>query len=307
MSNESVQESESAPWRTSWNFSDPVASEAAFRALLANASGSAALELETQIARALGLQKRFDEAAALLDDVERRAAKERGDSRTPMDELRGVRVDVFVELERGRVLRSRGTPEASPPHFLAAFERASAAGLDYLAVDAAHMLGIVAPEAEAGAWNTRALALAESSPDPLARGWAAAIANNQGWTEFDAGRHAEALALFERALVLRRERPEQQEPLWIARWCVARAWRALGRVDEALAEQRALLTERSAASAPDGYVYEELGECLLVLGRAIEAREHFAAASHLLAQDTWLAANEPARLARLARLGAGGS
>jgi tetratricopeptide (TPR) repeat protein len=306
MPNETVHESEMAPWRSSWNFADPVASESAFRAALASTSGAAALELETQIARALGLQKRFDEAAALLDDVEGRAAKERGASRTPMDALRLTRVDVFVELERGRLLRSRGTPEASSPRFLAAFERASATGLDYLAVDAAHMLGIVAPAAEASAWNTRALALAESSADPLARGWAAAIANNQGWTEFDAGRHAEALALFERALAMRRERPEQREPLWIARWCVARAWRALGRVEEALLEQRALLAERTAAAAPDGYVHEELGECLLALGRAGEAREHFAAASHLLAQDTWLAANEPARLARLARLAAGG-
>jgi len=297
-------ESEMATWRPSWNFGDPAASEAAFRTALASASGLAALELETQIARALGLQRRFDEAVALLDDVAARFATLDENGRS--EDRAGSRVAVLLELERGRLLRSRGAPHESPPHFLAAFERARAAGLDYLAVDAAHMLGLVAPADEANAWNERALALAEASADPLARGWAAAIANNQGWSAFDAGRHAEALAYFERALVLRRERPEQREPLWIARWSVARAWRALGRVEEALGEQRALLAERTAAAAPDGYVHEELGECLLALGRAPEAREHFAAASSALAQDEWLAANEPARLARLARLAAGG-
>ena len=58
-----------------WNFGDPAATEAEFRALLprAEASGDVAYvaELRTQIARTLGLQARFAEAHALLDEIER--------------------------------------------------------------------------------------------------------------------------------------------------------------------------------------------------------------------------------------------
>ena len=59
----------------------------------------------------------------------------------------------------------------------------------------------------------------------------------------------------------------------------------------------------SAAGEQDGYVEEELGECLLALGRESQARPHFAAAYGLLRSDIWLARDEPARLARLRDLG----
>jgi tetratricopeptide (TPR) repeat protein len=300
-----MTEREAAPWRALWNFDDPSASEAAFRAALVEARGAAALELESQIARALGLQRRFDEARATLDAADARAAGLV--TRDATEQLRRERALVLLALERGRLARSSGQPADSIVHFRFAFDRARAAELDFLAVDAAHMLGIVEAPGTARTWNARALDLAEASSDPSARGWAAVIANNQGWNEFEAGRLSEALALFERALALRRERPNEREPLWIARWSVARVQRALGRVDDALAEQRALFAERTAVQAPDGYVYEELGECLLALGRAGEARPWFAHANALLSADPWLVANEPRRLERLARLAAGGT
>jgi hypothetical protein len=54
----------------------------------------------------------------------------------------------------------------------------------------------------------------------------------------------------------------------------------------------------------DGYVFEELGECLLLLGRPGEARLFFARAYAELSRDSWLAESEPARLERLKELGA---
>lgn len=53
---------------------------------------------------------------------------------------------------------------------------------------------------------------------------------------------------------------------------------------------------------------EELGECLLALGRPAEARPHFSRphfsrAHELLSQDLWLREHEPERLTRLATLG----
>jgi Flp pilus assembly protein TadD len=89
----------------------------------------------------------------------------------------------------------------------------------------------------------------------------------------------------------------------IARWTVARAYRSLGRNDDALALQRQLEAEGVAANAPDGYVYEELGELLLANGERAVAQAHFARAFELLDGDATFRANEPERLSRLRQLG----
>jgi len=50
-----------------WNFDDPIASEGRFRAAADAADLTDRPILLTQLARALGLQGRYDEAARLLD------------------------------------------------------------------------------------------------------------------------------------------------------------------------------------------------------------------------------------------------
>ena len=67
--------------------------------------------------------------------------------------------------------------------------------------------------------------------------------------------------------------------------------------------QQALLAELDSVGESDGYVFEEIGECLLALGRADEAQPHFARAYELLADDPALA-EDRARLMRLRALGA---
>ena len=128
-----------------WDFDDPAASEVRFRAAIeaAEAGGdpAAADEARTQLARALGLQDRFDEGHAILDRVD-------------LDHPAEDRVRVRARLERGRLLRSSGDPAASAAPFVAAWELARTLGEDGLAVDAAHMLALVdAPPGEA-AWHT---------------------------------------------------------------------------------------------------------------------------------------------------------
>ena len=275
-----------------WNFGDPAGSEQRFRNLLERVQGDPEAEavVRTQIARAEGLDRRFDDGHATLDGVER------------MPAAHGARVAVRLGLERGRLFNSAREPEKARPHFVAAFERAREAGEDALAVDAAHMIAIVEKDpAGQAAWNERALALAEASTDPLARRWRASLLNNLGWTRHGEERFAEAHALFERALAARRELGDAHGER-VARWCVARALRSLGRLDEALAAQLALEGDCAAAGAPDGFVFEELGECLLALGREDEARPWFARAYDALAQDPWLAEAEPERLERLRRM-----
>jgi tetratricopeptide (TPR) repeat protein len=277
-----------------WDYNQPAATEQRFRALepQAAASGDAGYhaELLTQIARAEGLQRNFAAAHATLD-----AALELIGPEQPRARIRYL-------LERGRAFNSAQQPDRARPLFLEAWELGRARHEDFYAVDAAHMLGIVAAPREKLAWEQRALELAEASDQPRARTWLGSLYNNMGWSHHDLAEHAQALDLFKKALA-EREAAGDSGAIRIARWCVARALRSLGRYDKALAAQCALAGELAQAGAGDGYVDEELGECLLALGRPDEARPYFARAFAELSQDTWLAAAEPARIERLRALG----
>lgn len=273
-----------------WNFDDPAASEARFRRWMSDLgpAGDPALlvEAQTQRARAQGLQRCFDEAHRTLDQVEARLA--------------GMPPRVYVRylLERGRVFNSSGQPERAYPLFRAAWVQALTTGEDGLAVDAAHMLGIVEPGERGMSWNLRALDVAIASSQPAARRWQGPLYNNIGWSCFAAGQYEDALAMFEQALEWQQANGAEKD-IRIARWCVARASRSLGRVEQALAMQQALFAEYEQTLHEDGYVSEELGECLLALDRPAEARPHFRRAYALLSQDLWLPEREPDRLARL--------
>jgi len=73
---------------------------------------------------------------------------------------------------------------------------------------------------------------------------------------------------------------------------------------QALALQQELLADwEKSGEEQDGYIFEEVAECLFVLGRAAESRPYFAQAYALLSQDPWLVAHEKERLERLKQLG----
>ncbi|MCC7358963.1 MAG: tetratricopeptide repeat protein [Anaerolineales bacterium] len=277
-----------------WNYDEPAASEQRFRDQLpaVEPGGVTHIALLTQVARAQGLQRQFEAAHATLDEAQQRLT----------DGMTVARLRYL--LERGRVYNSARQAEQAAPLFRAAWELATTSAQDFYAVDAAHMLGICEPPAQQIEWNERALALAEISGDPRARGWAGSLYNNLGWTYHDQGDFARALDLFERGAAFRQE--QGQTPQWrMARWCVARCLRSLGRTAEALEQQQRLHEEHGRAGTRDGFVAEELGECLLALGRGDEARPYFRQAYIELAQDPWLQEGEPARLERLKALGEG--
>ena len=276
-----------------WDFEQPAVSEARFRAELAKLprDSGARLELMTQIARAQGLQRRFDEANATLDQVQASLAGH------------APRVSVRYLLERGRVFNSSRQPERAVPLFHAALDQARAAGEDFLAIDAAHMLGIAAPPVGRLDWNLQAVAMTERSSDDRSKRWLASLYNNIGWTYHDRGEYEQALAYFEKALPAWEVRGGASA-IRAARWSVARALRSLGRYDEAFAIQRALLVDLEASGETDGFVFEELAELTLAEGNTIAARPWFAKAYAALAADPSFVADNPARLERLQRLGA---
>jgi len=278
-----------------WNYSQPVETESRMRALLPRAEGHPAYHaaLLTQLARAQGLQRRFQEAHGTLDEAEALLEEEGGD--TAVTRIR-------LLLERGRVFNSAGQREEARPLFEEALAEARAAGEDYHAADAAHMLGIVAPVEEQLAWHREALAIAEESDDERARGWLGPLYNNVGWTHHDLGEYEQALRAFQKGLAWREARGQEEEAR-IARWSVGRALRSLGRVHEAHKMQQALLAEYRRLGEENGYVYEEMAECLREMGRHEEAQPFFAQAYEQLAQDPWLAGQERERLQRLRRMG----
>ncbi len=278
-----------------WDYTDPAATEAKFRAILppAEASGDRAYyaQLLTQVARAQGLQSKFGEANATLDAVERILNEDGADQPT----LTRVR----YLLERGRVLNSSERPAEARPLFEQAFELAERAELDPFTIDAAHMIAIVEPSPKLQInWNERALALAERSTDERARRWRASLCNNIGWSYFDHEQYGPAMIAFEMALAFRTEAGKPRD-IRIARYAIAKTLRMQKKIDEAIAIDREIVEQAAEAKEPDGFFLEELAECLLALGKNDDAKPYFRRAYEQLSKDAWLSEHEPERLQRL--------
>lgn len=192
-----------------WDFGDAAASEARLRDATVTADAEDTAELETQIARALGLQDRFAEGDRVLDAIHSHAAV----------------VRTRVALERGRLRNSEGDTGAALSLFVAAAETAASADLLFLRIDALHMLAIADADGSAR-WTAEALALLENTDDARTLRWSVALHNNAGWTHFDSGRFTEALNEFEHS----RDAAERWGTPQQVRWA-----------DEALGEARAAL------------------------------------------------------------------
>lgn len=276
-----------------WDYDHPGATEKKFRDLLPAALDSRDLpyltQLLSQIARAEGLQRKFDAAHKTLDRVQKGLDKTDDRSR------------VRYLLERGRVFNSSGKKDDARPLFLEALDLATKSKKDFYAVDAAHMMAIVEPTEKQLQWNLKALDLAENSADEKARKWKGSLYNNIGWTYFEQRQFEESLLMFEKALEFQQQEGDPNK-IMIARWCVAKTLRMMDHTEEALEMQRDLYEQYQAANKKSGYVYEEIAECLTVMGEEQEAQGWFAAAYEELSKDPRLA-TEQDRLNRLKELG----
>ncbi|KAJ3063856.1 hypothetical protein HDU99_004677, partial [Rhizoclosmatium hyalinum] len=129
-------------------------------------------EFLTQLARAQGLQKHFDQANETLSKVKSTfelVESQLEDADSDSDAARSARrVRVRYLLERGRVLNSSGNPEAAIAPFRMAMQVARLSdSLAEYQVDAIHMLAIaVSDQDEKVAWTAKAIALCEKSTDP---------------------------------------------------------------------------------------------------------------------------------------------
>ena len=261
-----------------WDFDDLDLSESRFRALLDGGADRA--DVLTQLARIEGLRGRFAEGERLLAEAEAAGAAEG-----------------WVLIERGRLLRSGGDEAAAAPLFEAAFDIARAAGDGFLAGDAAHMVALVG---DAEAWTARGLELARDSDDRGARYWLGGLLNNIGWSRFESGDFAGALAAFEEALEVRSAEAERPFVRELARYAVGKALRALGRLDEATRHLEAAVAWSDGAGVDTPYFYEELAECYAATAQPEAARAQARRVLDLLDES----AESPERIERLRALAA---
>ncbi len=280
---------------TLWDYNDPEQTEIKFRELIpiAKESGDVSYyaQLLTQIARTEGLQRKFEDAHKTLDIIE------------PLltDELVVARVRYL--LERGRVYNSSNHPDRAKPLFSEAWKLAEVNKEDFYAIDAVHMLQIIEVPEKKLEWANIAIEMAEKTTDERAKNWLGSLYNNTGWAYNGLKQYDKALEMFKKSLKWQEEKGDVYGTI-IAKWTTARTYRSLDRIDEALEIQRALAKEiEQKGLETDGYVYEELGECLLLLEKKEEARKYFKIAYDFLSKNEWLKANEPERLERLKELG----
>lgn len=230
-----------------WDFADPAASEERFRAVADDEAVTAheRAVMTTQVARAVGIQRRDDDALALLDALE--AAERPDETAEEAAELRAR-----IALERGRIAATAERFDDAVPLFTKAVREAAVAGSTFLVLDALHMLALndAGHEEE---WATEGFDILEGVRDPRLKRWGVALHNNLGWTKHDGGDAVAALHHFEKA-VEAADRYGTAGQQHVARWSVGRALRSLGRNDEALELQR----ELALARPDDPYVQSEI-------------------------------------------------
>jgi len=216
-----------------WDYTDPAGSEQRFAeaAREQRSAPEARAELETQVARAMGMQSRFDEARQLLNRII----------------FDSPPVSSRVLLELGRIHHSSGHPVEAMAHLTSARATAQRAGLAYLEIDALHMLAL-ADTNNAAQWTEEALAVAEASADDHTQRWAVTLHTDLGWHLHDTANYEEALTQFSLAqgAAIRFGDEDQR---FQSRWAFARCLRSLGRLDEAREIQQELASERPGADS----------------------------------------------------------
>jgi len=282
-----------------WRYQDPLATELVFKEYekLLNVHDDRTLlpQLFTQLARCRSLLRDKDGSEAYLQTAHSLIES--------LDTSEQIVPRIRYHLEKGRLLNALNIEDRGAEDFLSAWNDAITNHCDFYAIDAAHMLGIVKNGDESLDWNFKAMKHAEQSQDMKAKSWLGALYNNIGWTLHGLQRYDEALQCFLNDEAWYRERHRHEEAL-IAHWSMAKMLRLLNRPDEALRELYVIAEERKERNLPnDGYLSEEIAECLLAKGQVDHSAPFFASAYEILCEDEWLMQHEQARMERLKLLG----
>ena len=274
-----------------WNFGNPSETEKKFRELLPMAESSHNLsylaQLLTQIARALGLQGKFEDAHALLNKVKTMLS--------PDLKLAKVR----YLLERGRVFNSSNHRDQALPLFTEASEFAQSIGEINLAIDAMHMVAIAMKDPKDQVeWNLKGIEM--TMKNEKSRGWLNAFYNNIGESYLVLKDFENARNYFHKLAELQREKKGEANMYTLKD--EARATRLSGKAVEALEIIEPILRKLESEHLDDGWIREEMAENLEALGNPEEAKVHFIKAYQLLSLEKWCLENEKDKLERLRKM-----
>ncbi len=273
-----------------WQYQDPAATHRELDKLLEETPLDDKLvraEILTQMARARGLQQRFEDGEKYL----MRALKLIGKNDKSRAYMRYL-------LEYGRLRNTAGDAKAARISFLTVWDKARQYNYPFLAVDAAHMMAIVEePDKQLG-WSEKAIEYIESSENKRVSGWLGPLYNNTAWTYHDLGQYDKAMNLFEKGLEFRKSRNDTMGVL-IAEWTIARCYRSLNQIDKAKKLQLKLEKEFiDYTGKPYGYVYEELMEIAILEKDEANTKEYAKKAYEILSKDAWTVNNEKNKLDR---------
>lgn len=276
-----------------WNFADPAGSEAEFRRILPEAIDLGDVgyhaELLTQIARAEGMQGKYEDAEATLKKVESML--------TPALKREKVR----YLLERGRLYNMSGDNDRAVLTLNDAFNAARECGEDYYAVDAATIIGKIKIDDKTMSWDVKALEISEASRNSEVQSWRGNLYNKIGWSFFGSREYEKALDIFRRNQSWQESRGEADQ-IRLAKYAVGRTLRMMKNIEEAYRIMYALYQELEAAGTKDGYVCEELGEIMMVNDNTDGAKDFFACAWNELSKNPELQQTQAERLARMKKL-----
>lgn len=283
-----------------WNPMDAAASEAAFRALLPAAGQLTGrercglIELLVQIARAQTVQRKLSEARLNLSEAEKLLGEQKA----------GYPVSVKIRwlFEKGRLFITEKTPSQARAVFAEALTLAENSGEDHFVVETAQMMAIIEPQKSQLAWIVKAIQVAETSPQQEAKKYLGSLYASLGWKLYDLRQFEKSLETFQRSLSHLKVHGTKRE-VFVAKWSTGKVLRAMGKTEEALAIQKALVSELGIGGTQDGRLYEELAECLQSLQRTAEAQLYFELAYKALSSDEWVTDNQPVKLKRMKDLG----
>lgn len=283
-----------------WDPANVLASEAAFQTLLPDAQNlkgknrSFLIELYSLIGRSEAFLDKFSLARASLKKAE-----------DLLNEDLAV-YQVFAKIrwliERGRLYVLEKTPSQAKGLFSEAWNLAINSGEDYFAVEIAQLLATTEPQKTQQMWIARAIDIAEASPLQKTKRWLGGLYSSLGWKLYDLRQYEKSLETFQKALRNLKAQGTSREA-FVAQWSIGKTLRALGKTEEALSVQQALLTELGIGGRRDGRLYEELAECLQTLKRTTEAQLYFELAFRELSNDEWVTDNQPLKLKRMKDLG----
>jgi len=275
-----------------WNPLDLQATESVYRAWLEREGPSP--EVFTWLGRAEGALGRFGDARTSLEKAEKGIEDEAVIS-APALKIRWL-------IERARLYILDKTPYQARNLLVNAWELARKTGEDSLAIETAQLLSVSESLKSQQEWIARALEVAEKSQAEKAKHWLGSLYVAMGLKLYDLRQFDKALAAFEKSSHFSHEQGLERESLG-ARCLGGKVLRTLGKLEEALEVQKAVLLQLDQAGWRDGRVYEEMAEIHHTLKHEAEAQQYFELAYRELSSDAWIVDNQPVQIKRLRSLG----